>query len=183
DATNSTLSLANVPPSQGGAYSVVVTNQLGSTISAVATLTVIPNSPPVLAPIGDRTASESTPLSFTAIATDPDSPGQVLTYSLDAGAPNGASINPATGLFSWIPSEGQGPSLNLVTIRVTDNGTPPLSDFETINITVQELTTLPVLTPIGNKTVTEGSLLTFTASASDADVPAQTLKFTLDAGA
>ena len=41
----------------------------------------------------------------------------------------------------------------------------------------------PVLAAIGNKTVNEGSLLTFTATATDADLPANTLTFSLDAGA
>jgi hypothetical protein len=33
----------------------------------------------------------------------------------------------------------QGPATNAVTIRVTDDGLPPLNDFETISITVNEL--------------------------------------------
>ena len=35
--------------------------------------------------------------------------------------------------------------------------------------------------PIGNQTVNEGSTLTFTATATDADLPANTLTFSLDA--
>src|SRR5262249_55799461 len=33
-----------------------------------------------------------------------------LTYSLDAGAPAGAGIDPDTGAFSWTPTAGQGPA-------------------------------------------------------------------------
>ena len=32
-----------------------------------------------------------------------------MTFSLDAGAPAGATINGATGAFSWTPTEAQGP--------------------------------------------------------------------------
>jgi len=42
DATNSSLSLANLQPSQAGAYTVVVTNQFGAATSAPSLLSVIP---------------------------------------------------------------------------------------------------------------------------------------------
>ena len=141
------------------------------------------NSPPVLSPVGNKTVSKGSLLTFTASATDPDLPAQTLTYTLDAGAPAGASINPSNGVFTWTPSPTQGPSTNTVTIRVTDNGPPPLSDFKTITITVLDVNTAPVLASLPNRTVDEGTLLSFTASATDTDLPAQTLTYTLDAGA
>ncbi|MEO8497164.1 MAG: putative Ig domain-containing protein, partial [Planctomycetota bacterium] len=106
-----------------------------------------------------------------------------LTFSLDSGAPSGAGIDPVTGVFTWTPSEAQGPGTFDITVRVTDDGTPNLSDSETITVTVGEVNEPPVLAAIGNKSVDEGSLLTFTASASDPDTPANTLTFSLDAGA
>jgi len=48
---------------------------------------------------------------------------------------------------------------------------------------VTEVNTAPVLNPIGNKTVSRGRLLSFTATATDVDLPAQTLVFSLGAGA
>lgn len=57
--------------------------------------------------------------------------------SLDAGAPAGAAIDSATGVFSWTPSEADGPVQFDVTVRVTDDG--GLSDSETITISVNEL--------------------------------------------
>ena len=140
------------------------------------------NTPPVLAAIGNRTATEGVLLSFTATATDTNVPAQTLTFSLDAGFPSGASITPS-GAFTWAPSEAQGPGSYPITIRVTDSGSPLLSDFETISITVNETNNAPALNPIGNKSGAEGSLITFTATATDSDVPAQALTFTLDAGA
>ena len=65
-----------------------------------------------------------------------------------------------------------------MTVRVTDNGSPALSDSETISITVNEVNVAPVLAAIGNKTVDEGSLLTFTATATDADLPANSADLT-----
>jgi hypothetical protein len=141
-----------------------------------------PNSPPVLASIGTKTVNELSLLSFIVSATDPDAQ-QILTYSLDEGFPAGAAINSESGVFTWTPTEVQGPNVYGITIRVTDNGTPNLSAFETISVTVNEVNVAPVLFPIGNRTVTATTLLTFTALASDSDIPANTLTFSLDAGA
>ena len=137
------------------------------------------NQAPVLAAIGNKEVDEETPLTFTATATDPDLPANALTFSLDAGAPAGASINPRTGVFTWTPTEGQGPGNYPVTIRVTDNATAALSDFETISIQVNEVNRAPVLDAIGDKMVRWGNTLTFTATASDSDVPSNTLVFSL----
>ena len=116
------------------------------------------NDAPVLGAIGNRTVNEGSLLTFTASATDGNA-GQTLTYSLAAGAPAGATINATTGVFSWTPTEAQGPGSFSVTVRVTDNGSPALSDSETITITVNEVNVAPVLAAIGNRTVNEGSLL------------------------
>ncbi|MHC4207472.1 MAG: putative Ig domain-containing protein, partial [Planctomycetota bacterium] len=86
---------------------------------------------------------------------------------------------PVTGEFTWIPGEEQGPDSYLVTVRVTDDGLPNLYDQETITITVNEINTAPVLEAIGDKTIDEGSLLTFTAAATDGDMPANVLTFSL----
>jgi hypothetical protein len=141
------------------------------------------NTPPVLSTIGNKTVNEGSLLTFTATANDSDTPGQTLTFSLDAGAPSGADIHPSSGVFNWSPSEMQGPGVYSVTIRVTDSGSPLMSDSEMISITVNEMNTPPVLAPIGNKVVAEVALVTFTASATDSDVPAQALTYSLDAGA
>ncbi|MCW5552947.1 MAG: lamin tail domain-containing protein [Verrucomicrobiae bacterium] len=141
-----------------------------------------PNLPPVLNPIGNRIVNELALLSFLVTASDPD-PGQSLMFGLEEGAPEGAAINPESGLFTWTPTETQGPGVYGLTIRVTDNGTPNLSDTETITVTVNEVNTAPVLQPIGNQTVDQETLLTFTALASDADVPLNALTFGLDEGA
>ncbi|MRR12762.1 hypothetical protein EG835_09955, partial [bacterium] len=57
------------------------------------------------------------------------------------------------------------------------------TDSETITVTVTEVNAAPVLATIGDKTVAELSLLSFTASATDTDLPAQTLTYSLGPGA
>lgn len=140
------------------------------------------NQAPTLNAVGNKSINELSLLSFLVTASDPNA-GQTLTFSLEEGAPEGAAINSESGLFTWTPTEGQGPGVYGITIRVTDNGLPNLSDSETISVTVNEVNTAPVLYPIGNRTVDEETLLTFTALASDADVPPNALTFSLDEGA
>ena len=144
----------------------VVTLNIGCTADA-----------PVLDPVGDQTVAELVELAFTATASDADL--DPLTFSL-AGAPAGAAIDPETGAFAWTPSEAQGPGTYTFDVVVSD-GT--LTDSETISVTVTEVNLAPVLGAIGNKSVAEGATLDVALSATDDDVPAQGLTFSLAAGA
>ena len=146
------------------------------------TVSPAPNQAPVLGVIGNKTVNELATLAFTATATDPNS-GDVLTFSLDSGSPAGATINGSTGAFSWTPLELQGPGSFPITVRVTDNGSPSLNDFEAITVTVNEVNQAPVVTSPGNQTVNELATLAFTVTATDADIPSNTVNFSLDAGA
>jgi hypothetical protein len=61
-----------------------------------------------------------------------------------------------------------------------DNGTPSLADSETFTVTVTEVNRSPALTRPENRQVARGSELVFTATATDPDLPANTLLFSLD---
>jgi hypothetical protein len=56
---------------------------------------------------------------------------------------------------------------------------PKVSAIEVVPVTVSPVNNPPVLSAIGNKTVTAGQKLTFTAKAVDNDYPPQDLKFSL----
>jgi hypothetical protein len=90
-------------------------------------------TPPVLATIGDQTVAAGSTVHVTAMATDALT-GVVLTYSLDPGAPAGSIIDPATGVFTWTAPASAISAL--VTVRVTDNGSPALVATATFGITV-----------------------------------------------
>jgi hypothetical protein len=108
---------------------------------------------------------------------------KILTYSLDPGAPTNATINPSIGVFAWTPTEAQGPGVYNITVRVTDNSSPPLSNAKTFSVTVNETNSTPSLSAISNRMVHAGSTVAFTNSATDSDVPANVFTFSLEPGA
>ena len=120
------------------------------------------NRAPVLASIGPKSVNEGSLLTFTVSATDPD--GDALTYSANS-LPSGATFTAATRTFSWIPSMSQAGTYP-VSFSVTDGY---LSDSEVVMMTVTDVDQPPVLAAIGSKAVGEGSTLSFTVSATDAD--------------
>ncbi len=140
------------------------------------------NSPPTLAAIANKVIAAGSLLTFTATATDSNFPPQTLSFSLDPGAPAGAGVNPTNGVFTWIPITAQAPGNYSITLRVTDNGGPPLSHTRAFTVQVNIANTAPTLGTLGSRVVSEGSSLSVIAAGSDTDVPAQTLTYSLDAG-
>ena len=97
-----------------------------------------PNTPPTLASIHNQTIGAGIMLSITNTATDSDIPAQSLTYSLST-APNGATIDPVSGVLTWRPLVTQANTVNPFTVRVTDNGSPALSASQSFVVTVTNL--------------------------------------------
>ncbi len=139
------------------------------------------NRPPVFTFQPDVTLTEGETLALTLNATDPD--GDALTYQLEAGAPPGAVLNPASGQLSWVTAELQGPGTNRFTLLARDSGLPSLTSTQTFRVFVLESNLPPVLAPIPDFSMGEGRLLSITNIASDPDLPAQKLTFSLGAGA
>src|SRR5205814_7889680 len=87
-------------------------------------------------------------------------------------------IDSATGVFTWTPTEAQGPGVYAFTVLVSDG---QASDSKTIVLTVAEVNVAPVLGGVpSSATIDEEQPYTFTATASDHDLPAQTLTFSLN---
>ncbi|MBK8002103.1 MAG: lamin tail domain-containing protein [Verrucomicrobia bacterium] len=95
------------------------------------------NAAPTLAAIADRVVTLGQTVTLTAVGSDSDFPAQTLSYSVDAVAPAGATINGVSGQFAWTPTIAQVPSTNVITVRVTDNGVPALSAARSFTIVVR----------------------------------------------
>ena len=167
------------PPPGPHVLTAIATDDSGlATTSAVVQVTVngpADNDPPVLDAIAAQTANEGSLHTFTATASDPDS--SVLTFSL-VGAPEGAAID-ATGAFAWTPAEAQGPGSYGFTVRVTDDGTPAQAADQAVTVSVQEVNEPPVLAAMSDRTVNEGTAMTAPASATDPDLPANGLTYSI----
>jgi hypothetical protein len=183
--TSVTLNVSVASNAVPGTRPVTVVDPDGQSATSAAGLLAIgaaaTNQPPALVELADQVVTEENLLTLAASATDPE--GQALTLSLDGGAPAGAAINPTNGVFSWTPDEFQGPSTNVLTVRVTDSGSPPQSATRSFTATVLESNRPPQLAALADQIIHGGTTLSLTASAADPDLPANLLTFSLGPGA
>jgi hypothetical protein len=118
-------------------YRVIAFNGAGESVSSIAS-DFTGNHAPTLVLISNIVADVSRGFFFKAQAADVDVPANQLAYSLDPGAPAGAHVNPTNGFFRWIPARADANTTNLITLRVTDNGSPPISAARTFSVTVRD---------------------------------------------
>ncbi len=175
-ATTTSFTIASVQDADAGNYSVVITNLNGSNTSASAALTI--NHAPSLAAISNQTNNEEALLTVAASASDPD--GGVLSYELLA-APGGAAID-SSGVITWTPTEAQGPSTNVLIVRVADDGSPALSATNSFTVVVREVNSTPTLVAPADQMLPAGVPLSVTATASDTDIPGNALTFKVVSG-
>lgn len=158
----------------------------GVDTSAVQTFTITINGaadgPPVLAPIGSLSIPELADFNLQLAAT-----GLLpLTYSMQLGTGYDSTNLPQLttgGLFSWLPLEDQNAtqSTYTVTFRVTDSMNR--FDEETVQITLNEVNSQPIFGGLAPVNTIVGIALTLPAFvASDADVPAQALAWSVSGG-
>ena len=167
---------------QAGSHELEVAVDDGvASVSQIATVTVkVVNTAPILSSVGTRRVAEGNLLSFQLSATDAELAIQRLTFGLVSG-PLGLTVS-SNGLVAWRPSEAQGPTTNVLSVRVTDDGQPTMSHTNSIEVIVREVNQAPVTLAVTTRRVSEGNLLTFPMNASDADLPPQRLSFSVATG-
>jgi len=130
----------------------------------------------------------------TVVASDTDLPAQTLTYSIVGGADHARfNINPGTGVLSFAsapdyenPNDAGLDNIYDVTVQVSDGS---LASTQAISVTVNPLNEQqPLISSDGGGasasiSVTENSSAVTTVVASDADLPAQTLTYSIVGGA
>jgi hypothetical protein len=173
--------------------SLIVTDNGTPPLSASNSFTVTVreiNTAPAIGPLSDLVVNAGQNIAFTIPAADSDIPTNTLTFSFVA-APQGASLDSASGLFSWRPGVGQAGSTNIVTLRVTDYNPwalvdQRLSDTKSFTVTVRALGpvllepradtngwfALSVVGPLGPDYVIQGSidLITWTGIGTNTPV-------------
>jgi cold shock CspA family protein len=129
------------------------------------------NHAPALAAIPDQNPEGGATVTFVASATDADR-GDTLTFWLADGidpVPAGASINAATGKFTWRPSGAQHGATYRINVGVSDSGSPRLSDTQLVTITVPRLNSPPQVTQPGRQDSVEGDEVNLPVRATDPD--------------
>ncbi|MGB2979899.1 MAG: Ig-like domain-containing protein, partial [Candidatus Zixiibacteriota bacterium] len=130
------------------------------------------NQPPVIDSIGPKTVRAGSTLTIRVVGrdlTDPD--GGPLHLSILGLPPNATFVDSGGGIggFVFAPDYSQ-VGVDTVTFRCLDEGSPPMTGSQKVEITVTEGPNRPpVLAYIGYKMVTEGDTLEFRVHAADPD--------------
>ncbi len=132
--------------------------------------------------------SENNTAITTVTATDADIPVQPLNYSITGGADATLfSINSSTGELVFVaapnfevPADVGLDNIYNVTIQVSDGA---LTVTQDITVTVTSANdNNPVITSNGAISISENVIAAITATATDADLPAQSLTFSITGG-
>ncbi|MCW5553063.1 MAG: hypothetical protein KIS67_13000 [Verrucomicrobiae bacterium] len=122
------------------AFRTEARDYVGNVESAPATpeaATFIPTNAPILEAVTNLTAMPGSSAEFTNSVAQ-GSPVGSWVFSLGAGAPDGASVNPTNGVFRWTPSCANASTTNVVTIWVTDSDRPTVMDVMSFTVVVGE---------------------------------------------
>lgn len=90
---------------------------------------------PQIAPVTVNADNHET-VNLTLNAFDSDLPAQTLTY-IALNLPEGATLNPVTGEFSWTPTSAYGGQNYFVKFKVADNGEPQRAAAQAVLIKVE----------------------------------------------
>lgn len=101
--------------------------------------------------------------------------GNPLLFSLDASAPDGATINPTNGIVFWRPGRAYASTTNYINVIITDTVNPALSLSETLLVVVGDYLEFQVGT-VAVSAAQAGSLPLTVASSSSVT----NLQITLD---
>ncbi len=95
------------------------------------------NQKPTLSQTGNRLLYRGQSLTVALLAFDPDGPGSGLNFALTEAAP-GMVLDSVTGIITWTPGPAVPSGTYRITASVTDDGTPPLSDTASFQVTFRE---------------------------------------------
>ena len=153
-----------------------IEDQQGAGVEQSFEITVIPNpnAPVITTSPPSNIALVDQQYLYDVDATDPDD--DALTYSLPT-APEGMSIDTASGVMTWTPTASQ-VGVNEVVVRVDDGGPVAATQSFSINAVLMSANRAPVINSSPNIVGKEGVLYIYDLDAADPDE--DVLTFVLD---
>ena len=130
------------------------------------------NDAPVLTHVGPQSTNEDTNLTgLSVVFSDADDDQHTITVVSDDASVNVANLTGDINgsLYDLVPADDWNGTAQ-ITVRVTDNGTGALSDFETYTLTVNAINDAPVITPTGSQSMDEDNTLSLSVVFTDVDV-------------
>ena len=119
---------------QAGSFKVTFTAIDPKDNRASQTITItVPNQPPVLNPIGNKTIKAGQLLRFKITAKDPDAIDNPSLRFYSNDLPKGADLS-HNGIFTWVPTKKQ---VGAYKIKIYIKDPPGLTDEETITVSVR----------------------------------------------
>ena len=141
-------------------------------------LVVVPTPPELIVP-DTQTIYAGQTLTVTNSATNSFLSNATYTFKL-LSPPSNASIT-RNGVLTWTTTTAQPPGTNTITVKVTDNSTPPLTATNSFVVVVVN-PWVPVLTVPGPQQIYAGQTLTVTNYATNDFFPSSTFTFALLSG-
>ena len=131
----------------------------------------------------DENAAVGAPVGLIASATDADATNNTITYSLDDDAGGRFTINGSTGLVTVTGALDYETAIShSITVRATSTDGSFSTQAFTIGVTPVNDND-PVITSANTANVAENTTSVLTVTATDADLPAQTVTYSITGGA
>jgi hypothetical protein len=155
---------------------------------AVAVTVTNVNEAPAVTSATAFTTAENTTAVATLSATDPESPSSALAWSIVGGADAARfAINASTGALSFVtapnfeaPADANADNVYQVIVQVADPGSATAQ--QAIAVTVANANEAPTVTSPASYSVAENGTAVATMTATDPDLPAQPLSWSIVAG-
>jgi len=163
--------LQGTPPNAGTFADVSISVSDGQVAVPLPPFTILVTPPPVnrapvISGVPMTSVEAGTAYTFVPTASDPD--GDALIFAI-AGRPSWAAFDSGTGRLSGTPPQGTTGAFANIRISVSDGpNTAQLAAF-TITVTAPTSNRPPVISGTPPTTATQGTLYTFTPTASDPD--------------
>ena len=153
---------------QNGLHDVVIlaTDDGKPSMSATQTFQIAvdeSNVAPVFSSRAIKAAKEESAYNYAVSVNDANN----VTFELTT-KPAGMSVDPQTGVVSWMPSNNQNGSHDVV-ILATDDGVPSMSATQAFQIAVAESNVAPVFSSEAVKVAKEESAYNYAVSVNDAN--------------